>query len=504
MKKRILSLVMIAALAIGMMSGCAKPKSADSTPAPGETKQENTEKPIKLTWYYPGPAEAPDQGKVQDALNTYLKDKINVEVEMHCLDWANYQQKVDQMISAGEVFDICWTAGWMGYNNNSVKGAYAVLDDLFEQYAPKTKALFEDKFLDTIRVNGKLYAVPTNTDKAFNYGILYRKDLADKYGIDFSNVKTYEDTLPLMEMIKQKEPDIIPFSTASVKFPNYINTVALDQNSAAGLNGYIRNDVSNDNKVYNLLESEEFMEQCKLMRKINESGYMRKDVLTYQDFDSDDNNGKTFMEFAKLKPGVEDEITSAAVVPGVVWAQHPITEPMFGDGSASMTSISRTSKNPEAAMKFLEILNTDKYVADLVNYGIEDLNYNRVDETYIEPIANSGYSAFLGQQWILCNQYILSLLPNESADKWKKMDDFNARATYSRASGFVFDTSNVKTQIAAVTNINESMLDAIKLGVVDPEVEIPKLHKKLQSAGEDEIIAEMQTQWDAFIASQEK
>ena len=49
-----------------------------------------------------------------------------------------------------------------------------------------------------------------------------------------------------------------------------------------------------------------------------------------------------------------------------------------------MQAISRTSKNPEIAMKFLEMFNTDKYLNNLINFGIEGTHYVKVADNVIK------------------------------------------------------------------------------------------------------------------------
>ena len=41
-----------------------------------------------------------------------------------------------------------------------------------------------------------------------------------------------------------------------------------------------------------------------------------------------------------------------------------------------MIGISRTSKNPEKAFKFIELVNTDKDLYNLICFGIEGKHYN--------------------------------------------------------------------------------------------------------------------------------
>jgi len=67
--------------------------------------------------------------------------------------------------------------------------------------------------------------------------------------------------------------------------------------------------------------------------------------------------------------------------------------------------------------------------------------------------------------------------------------------------GFTFDNSNVKTEYTAVTNVIEQYMYGLVCGSVDPTTEIPIFLQRLDEAGLGTIIAEKQTQLDAWAAS---
>ena len=50
----------------------------------------------------------------------------------------------------------------------------------------------------------------------------------------------------------------------------------------------------------------------------------------------------------------------------------------------TMMAISTASKNPERAMMFLNLLNTDPYLMTLLNYGVEGVHYNLNSDKLVE------------------------------------------------------------------------------------------------------------------------
>ena len=79
--------------------------------------------------------------------------------------------------------------------------------------------------------------------------------------------------------------------------------------------------------------------------------------------------------------------------------------------------------------------------------------------------------------------------------------DQNKNAELSIAMGFVFDNSNVVTEYTAVTNVIDQFLPGLMTGSVDPTTEIPVFLQRLDEAGLGQIIAEKQTQLDAWFAA---
>lgn len=96
------------------------------------------------------------------------------------------------------------------------------------------------------------------------------------------------------------------------------------------------------------------------------------------------------------------------------------------------------------------------------------------------------------------NQFILE---GASEDTLKVMKEDNQTAGRSKAFGFTFDSSTVKTQYTAVNNVIDQYLPGLRCGSLDPETELSKFQQSLKDAGIDEIIAEKQKQLDAWSAA---
>jgi putative aldouronate transport system substrate-binding protein len=74
----------------------------------------------------------------------------------------------------------------------------------------------------------------------------------------------------------------------------------------------------------------------------------------------------------------------------------------------------------------------------------------------------------------------------------------NKSATPSTALGFAANTEKVKTEVAQVSALYKQYNLPLQGGRLDPATGIPEFLSKVKNAGMDKIIAELQTQIDAW------
>ena len=457
---------------------------------------------VKLTWYVIGTPQK-DWDLINQKVNEYIKPKLNAEIKMTMFDWGEYNDKLQTKIAAGEPFDICFTAIWTNnYRTNVAKGAFLPLNkpgkDLLSKYAPKTKKLLGDDFIKGASINGILYAIPANKEKAHNWGFIVRMDLVKKYKLDdmFKKVKKLEDLEPYLKIIKQKEPGIYPLGAYAGESPRFLLDWDKVVDDDVPVSLYPNN---KSTKIINELEQPNTKALFKTVRKYYLAGYIRKDAASVTDWMSDLKAGKVFVMPQSLKPGKDAEMSIST---GYQWKQIDITPPVMSTRECigSMQAINAKSKNPERALMFLELFNTDKYLNNLVNFGIEGQHYVFKDKAkgIIAPGPKAkDYSPGLG--WMFGNQFINYIYENEDPNKWKNFEEYNKKALPLLSLGFNFDDSKVKTQVAACKSVWKQYIPMLETGSVDPDKYIPQAIEKFKRAGVDIIIKEAQKQYDDFL-----
>lgn len=511
--RRFLYLFVVMAFVLSIvLTSCGKPADNSSTKTETSTPEVAAEKlpPYTITYYQRGKGPEKDDAMVEEAASKFLTEKINAKLKMNKITRAQWNQKMAAVISSGEVFDITFTSiDNLPYVYFAQRGAFVPLNDpennLLDKYAPKTKALLGPDYLSGSAIKGINYAIPTNKEKAHSYGMLLRKDIVDKYNFDISTIKKVADLEPMLKTVKENEPNMnYPLSAVA----NFSPISTIDYNRLVDYSvPAVMYHTGDDMKVYNMLERPEILEYFKVMRKFYQAGYIRKDSANTADYVPDLQAGKIFAHKGTTIPGADKFAEMSFQTPFIQVNMTPVIM-TNGETMGGMNAISRTSKDPARAMMFLELLNTDVYLNNLINFGIEDVHYVKVSDNVIdfapgtEEGKKSGYNPSVA--WSIGNQFINYLFKNEDPNKWESYEEYNREAVPSNGLGFIFDQEPVKNEIAACRNVWDEYLPGLETGTTDPDVTVPKAIAKFKESGLDKIIEEAQKQFDEWYAENKK
>ncbi|MCG8569315.1 MAG: ABC transporter substrate-binding protein [Spirochaetes bacterium] len=479
--------VLILALFLLLSVGCKKSDAENAS----ELKE------YEIVWYTIGTPQK-DTSRVMEELSKYTKEKINVTVKMVMIDWGPYTDKMRMIISSGENYDICFTSSWANdYRTNATKGAFLPLNDLLDKHGKELKDALHPAFLEGTKINGVNYAIPVNKEVGSQHVFRFNKKYLNKYNLDISNIKTFEDLEPLLEVIKKNEPGIVPlviYGNTDWVFENY--DPLLGGGDMPGIIDIAKNNL----KVFNQFETEEYLNHLKTIRRFYQKGYIPQDAGQVKDNNSLVQSGKWFCGRAETQP-YADKLWSRSAgyeIVSIPYFQKPVTSSRSVSGS--MMAISNNCEDPERVMMFLNMLNTDPYVRNMVNYGIEGVHYEKLDTGKIKFLkAHHDYNV---PAFSLGNLFITYLFEDDPDDKWQKFEEFNNASTVSPLTGFVFNPESVNEEVTAIRNVVEEYKPSINTGSVDPEEYLAKFNKKLKTAGLDKVLNEMQKQIDEWSAKQ--
>ena len=499
--KKLLAGTMAATMLLSVgLAGCSNPGSDNASSAAGDQSQTQSQEPsnetVNLIYYTIGDPDN-DLANVNTALNELLKEKINVTIQYNKIAWGDYGTKISSLVNSGSAFDVAFATGpdQGDYVGNSRKGAWLPLDDYLKEGAigaDMGKAI-NPVLLEGVKIDGVTYGIPSNKEVAVPDWWMYPKELVDKYKINIKDYKTLESLEPLLKNIKENETDWLPMELNK----NAHNYFAID--------GYewvidrtcplmVKSD-DKDLKIVNIFETDLAKSTLETLHKYYEAGYINEDAAV-SDVENLVKDKKTFWKCAGGGVGAETswsndrgyDVVANQVTPSVV-----TTESSRG----GIMCVNKLTKNPDAAVKFLNALNTDAEVRNMMNYGVEGKNYNLVDGQ-VEVIPDT----YAGVQYTQGNWFILKTRVGQDKDLWDQFQAFNSEAKKSEALGFTPDKTKIDNQLAAIATVVGKYYAGLMTGTTDPATELPKFQQELKDAGVDTVMEELQNQITAWKAAQ--
>lgn len=443
-----------------------------------------SDKPVQLIWYTIG-EEPKDIQLVQDEANKYLEEKINVNINIKFIDYTDYTARLSEIMNSGEEYDLAFTSSWAGdYFDNARAGEFLELNKYLETTGKHMKEIIDDRFWNGATIDGKVYAIPNQKELGVMPMWAFTKEYVDKYNIPYKELHSLEDLEPWLKLIKENEPNVIPlYMSKSVSAPQYFDQLV------DGVGVEFR-DITLT--VKNMFETEKMKSTLETLRRYYEAGYINSDAALTED----NKEVKRFVTKGDGQPYAE-RLWSEGI--GYEIVTSPIMDSYITNSSStgSMIAVSKTSKNPQKAVEFLNLLNTDEYLRNLINYGIEGIHYEKIGENQIKLTDNARkYSV---GYYTVGNLFLTYVLDEEPIDKWEEFKKVNDESGISPTFGFEFDPKEVKEEVQAINNIIKEFEPVIYSGSVDIEVYLKKLNLKLKEQGIDKVIVEMQRQIDNWV-----
>ncbi|WP_284646496.1 ABC transporter substrate-binding protein [Paenibacillus silviterrae] len=505
-KTKFIQLSLAAVMITGMLASCASKENEGSNsgaPSAGQGANKATNETFEVTMAMPALGAIPkDMQLVQDEINKITKEKINTTVKILPISIGSWQQQMNLMSSSGEKLDTYLTIG-KSYQSDVAAGKVIALDSLLDKEGKDVKALFDPDYLNSARINGKIYGVPPVKDYSTGVpGIAMRKDLVDKYKIDVASIKNIDGLDKVFKTIKDNEPNIVPLGVGIAAASDQYFTYDKLGDRFGVLPGF-----DNNLKVVNYYETGEYEDLLKKFNSWFKAGYINKDAATSQI------NSRELVKANKAFSYLFSNRIGALEAESRLIGQEMIFVPLIpssyatsSDVLSALWTISSNSSNPERTMLFLNLMYTDARIANLLLWGVEGKHYvlgadNRVDFPPGIDAMTVGYS---NVEWLIGNGLITYLHKSSPADKWKLTEESNKKVIKSKALGFTFNSEPVKNEVTALNNVISQYKRALETGTIDPTEKLAEFRSKLKAAGIEKVIAEKQKQLDAWAAANKK
>jgi len=461
--------------------------------------------PVQLVFYIMGNFPQPDQNEVFAAANRMIMEELDAAVAWRAVTAADYDRKISEVIAAGEEFDLCFTSHAVNhYFTNAAKGVFLPLDDLLAEYAPLTLTQVPKRFWDAVKIDGSVYAVVNERVAAVTAAISIPKTVYQNAGFDMGAEYILNDIGSLGPFFEAAYPGLPPQSYAvtglSAEYLGYDCPAGMDVPGAV----YVLGDAEEKYTVVNQFTHESFIKFISDMRYFAEMGWQGEPGR--MDFEADNPADRTSgLQFITMDtayaPGGEIFETGERGYEVLHW---PAGKPILTTRgvTASMTAVSATSKNPEAAVALIELLNTsgggfNKLYTTLA-YGVEGGHWYIDDGCLVRT--QTGLDDYTcGLEDTLACRFQAPPLPGQGADIWQVSREYNKSAVVSPLYGFVFDLDPIKAEAEGCRVIYGQFKRAIETGGLTVR-EYGNFITRLELAGAQLIIDEMQRQVDAWLA----
>lgn len=501
MKKRILAAMLTLSMVVSM-TACGNSEAGGSKDS--AKNNGNGDETYTVTMVLNGSTQ-PDEERIEQKINEILEPELNANLDIVVLPWASASQQLQLMLSGDEKIDVFYTQA-----TNAVQymnaGQIIDMSELIDKYGTNIKQIYGEDIAKINQIEGFVYGVPNQIERGSIPAVFMRKDLVEKYNIDTSQIKEPKDLESVFETVKAGEPDmtmLYSINDGDTPVTRLFRGDNLSDNNYLG----VLMDQTNSTKLENFFATDWFKDTTTMLYNWYQKGYISQDAGTNtENWRTVCKAGNLFSLFFAYHPGTPVEFESST---GYDFEIVPFyNEPIINSSSYNGVtfSIAQNSENPEKTMEVLDYIYGSSEIMNLLNWGEQDKDYVIEDAdngiiNFPEGITsdNAGYNLNLG--WELPNQFIAYKWTGSDPKLWEKMEEFNSSAKSSKAVGFLFDSSNYSSEIAALSNIVKQYSGALYSGSGDPDELIPELLEALDDAGINEVIQAKQEQLDAFLAA---
>lgn len=460
-----------------------------------------------------------------EKVNEMLMRDLNCEIEMQNLTFAEYAQSYPLILASGEEWDCIFSATWVDYANNALKGSYLELtNELIETYMPRTWAVAQNK-LDGVKVNGKVYMLPQTSPDYWDLTYwAVRGDLMAEAGLE--DITTPEELETYLDYVVENHPEMSVININALDNGNKGGAVAqtfLQEEKYAQfysydfqINGIYTSawilDTSDptDIKLVDEAESDAyFITLYNKCRELMEKGYWAEDCLSVNN--ALDTYYATGDGAAALK-----QLGTVAGWVRALRESHPeydprlvrvVDTPMFQPpGTSSGASINPKSKNIERTLMACDLLGYEQEYVDLLRLGLEGVHYTLNDNGSYTKIADPEYD------WsIPLHRSFLTSSVRNSTSQIPEYYEFNA--LYGDVNSitpvhmtFAMDTSEVSTEYAALSEAFARYMPILYTGISsDVEATWYEYKEACKAAGAEvfleEYIAQMQEYYDVTLGN---
>lgn len=466
-----------------------------------------------------------------------LRDTLNVSLNFEFTTPADYKNTLKMQLLAGRRIALAYDAPWMTNNELLSENMYYDLQDYFlnDDY-PGLKRAFPKELIQSNLIDGHLYWIPIMGVEKDMVILYIREDLREKMGVspvtDLASLRTYLDS------VQENYPEMVPMDLGRKGFYEFFNDDAIKRNrvgifepfGTGNMELFWEAAISEDGRsclgattygdpeeaFKDYPEGYQYDYYLERFQKFQEwNSYLVENsitITTASGYDSQNSfiNGESAVCIGTLSRGsIEKELQSnipegkvsffplyeeeRARKEGAVYTAH-IANNFVG------IPLTATEDQKERMILFLDWLFSADENYQLFRYGLEGRDYRIIDGEIAFDEAVNRYS-FPYYELVWNKQYELPVY--QLSDVLNEYQMYmNEESTYvdSPLSGFVYNSSEVKNELAAVNEEYSRIWFQLFHGSFeDAELLLATYHENAENLGLEKIRKDLVEQIQTFL-----
>ena len=482
MKKKIISLIFIVSLIISVFSGCS-------------STDEGKDGIIRLRWVTYGASVPDDINKIVEAANAYSKEKIGVVVDLEIQP----TEMINLIMASGEYYDMIFTCEWLNsYDSAASKKLFYDITDLIESETPELYGIIGD-YWECAKLDGRIYGVPTLKDMGTEMMFRFNSDYYEgQKGMEIPEYMTFEELEPYLEAYKKDFPHKYPLGVSKGGIPGFVNFLERIVGNLITIPYK-----SETPKAVPIWECEELIERYRLLHKWYTLGYIHPDASALESTAIEKDTPVKFGVAWRGYSGYSNPADWGFNVKTSIY-DGPYISRATEQGAMIGICAGCDETHAKAALKYIELLNTDRKFRDILAYGIEGVHFEYLENGTVLRTREGidRYQVSLYPFGSVVNASVESVSRDflSDPDQWKKVyEGYKEYGIFSKTNGFVYDKTRKEDIIATVNAIYSNYSTDLMTGTSDPDVVIPKKKEELVAAGIYELLDDVNSELEKHL-----
>lgn len=463
----------------------------------------------------------PDAALIWEEVSKLAKKDISATVSVEYIPWKKKTRtKISLIMASRNDFDLIFTGAWTNFYDFAKKGYYYPLNKLLPEYAPLTWKNIPKIGWEQASYNGNIFAVPFNSFEIRSTGLMYRKDLAEKYKLKQGKIRNMEELEIYLEKARE-DLNIYPMNIHGLnKLQDFIRSkITENKYPLKQLKGRLYIYLDKPDVLVSLIESQGFKNWITTAKRWADKRFWSKELLLHSASSRFDREafiaGKSAVTFVNLleASSIFNNLKRENPEHEFDWYNiyHNTKYYMRNSYIQNAVAVSKYSKNPEKALMLLEKLHQDSQYFDLTTFGIRGKHWDldAKGQLVLPPgvtSENNGYPWDTACPWGWREEKFYRMSPLKSKSIWevtrKYYKDRALQQSYQIFNpylDFLFDVTPVSHEWNKIQSLDD-YFDLLIAGFVDdPQKAYEEYIEKMKLAGFDKFKNEMYRQWLNYL-----